>query len=139
MRSDVKNAPPATKASSAGRRLLFYWLPVALLCGALFWQSSFPSVQTPSLFPIQDKLLHMTAYGLLDWLFARALAREKPELSISALKWAAIGFACFYGLTDEIHQAFVPSRNADVWDFAADGAGAFLGALLYIRGRQAWR
>ncbi len=34
-----------------------------------------------------------------------------------------------YGLSDEIHQAFVPTREADVWDVLADSLGACLATI----------
>jgi len=35
-------------------------------------------------------------------------------------------FAVLYGITDEIHQLYVPNRNFDVGDLLADLAGATL-------------
>jgi len=57
----------------------------------------------------------------------------------SAGIWAVV-LGSAYGLTDEIHQAFVPGRSADPRDWVADTAGAVLGALLavaYLRRREA--
>ena len=36
--------------------------------------------------------------------------------------------ASIYGITDEIHQSFVPMRDASVFDVFADGLGSFVGA-----------
>ena len=33
-----------------------------------------------------------------------------------------------YGITDEIHQSFVPMRDASAFDIFADGLGSFAGA-----------
>jgi VanZ family protein len=35
-----------------------------------------------------------------------------------------------YGITDEIHQYYVPGRVASIGDIAADCIGAFLGSCL---------
>jgi VanZ family protein len=40
--------------------------------------------------------------------------------------------AGLYGISDEIHQYFVPGRSADVMDVAADFVGAAWGVLLYM-------
>jgi VanZ family protein len=42
--------------------------------------------------------------------------------------------AGLFGLSDEIHQYFVPARNADLWDFIADMIGSLSGVFLY----QVW-
>ena len=117
----------------------YYRLPLVGFCVFLFWQSCFPSPYSAPLFPHDDKLMHMGAYGFLAFLAARNLHREKPLYSRTALKVLAILFACLYGLSDEIHQAFVPERTASAWDFAADISGSILGACFYfdlLRGKK---
>ena len=44
--------------------------------------------------------------------------------------------AFLYGLTDEIHQAFVPGREASALDVMADGAGAMIGSRLFVWTRR---
>jgi VanZ family protein len=39
--------------------------------------------------------------------------------------------ASIYGITDEIHQSFVPMRDTSVFDVFADGLGSFAGAYFY--------
>ncbi|HSM91322.1 MAG TPA: VanZ family protein, partial [Anaeromyxobacteraceae bacterium] len=80
--------------------------------------------------PHLDKVLHAGAYGVLAALAARGLL---------ALGWTArrtLGIALvaasLYGVTDELHQAFVPGRDADPLDWAADTAGAVAGAALVV-------
>jgi VanZ family protein len=46
-------------------------------------------------------------------------------------------FATLYAVTDEFHQWFVPGRHADVWDVAADAAGALV--LQVVLCRFVWR
>jgi len=38
-----------------------------------------------------------------------------------------------YGISDEIHQYFVPSRNSDILDALADICGSIAGVLAYWR------
>jgi VanZ family protein len=112
--------------------------PWLLLIGAallIFWQSSGPlPVQTPSL-PGLDKLAHAVVYALLAFLAARAFATLPLRATARGVSGAAVLFAALYGLSDEVHQAFVPGRTADIWDLAADLAGALAGAFLYYRRR----
>jgi VanZ family protein len=39
--------------------------------------------------------------------------------------------ALVYGITDEIHQSFVPMRDASMYDVMADSIGSFVGAYFY--------
>ena len=79
---------------------------------------------------IGDKGGHGLLYFGLGALFARALAggwRRPLPLRIAV---AAIVCSTAYGVTDEIHQAFVPPRQVEPLDVAADAAGAATAALL---------
>lgn len=125
------NPPPGSRPAAG--RFIFYWLPLLALCAAIFWQSCFPSLLEESLFPHQDKLLHLTAYGLMAALAARALGQERPEMSRSRLFILAAGFTILFGLSDEIHQAFVPGRSASVGDWVADIFGSGIGAWIFFK------
>lgn len=118
--------------SSGLNLILFYRLPVIALCIFIFWQSSFPGIISEPLFPYDDKVLHFGAYALLAFLSARDLSAEKPFWSPAKIKIITILFTCFYGLSDELHQSFVPERFASALDFIADCAGSISGCLLYM-------
>ena len=111
---------------------VYYRLPVLALCTLIFWQSSFPSVISHSFFAHQDKVLHFGAYALLAGLVARNLIFEKQSWSRGKIKFMAILFVATYGLSDEIHQAFVPFRCASAFDFMADLAGSVAGCLIFL-------
>lgn len=51
---------------------------------------------------------------------------SRGQLSVLLLALAA---GAVYAATDELHQHFVPSRQADVWDWLVDLAGVLAGAL----------
>ena len=38
----------------------------------------------------------------------------------------------FYGITDELHQSFVPGRQASIGDFIADSLGVLLGIVVVL-------
>ena len=121
--------------SMPGRRNKFIlWLPVILLCLAIFLQSSFPSPDMGPTFPLKDKSLHLAAYGLLAALFVRACRWTWPgRLSGLQLMLLGIGFATLYGLSDELHQSPVAARQAEFMDVVADFAGSVLGAAVYMK------
>ena len=112
--------------------IYLYRLPVIVLCLFIFWQSSYPVIISEPLFPYDDKVLHFAVYALLAMLAARDLTAEKPFWSLAKIKTTAILFACLFGLSDEIHQAFVPSRCASAGDFLADCAGSISGCFFYL-------
>ena len=112
-----------------------YWLPVGLLCAAIFVQSSYPAPPVGPDFPFKDKVLHALVYGLLAALCARACRHTWPDrLTHLHLLVIGVGFGTLYGISDEWHQGVVAARHAEGMDVVADLAGSILGAALYIRG-----
>ncbi len=110
--------------------LCWYWAPPLAYATLIFVLSSLsrPEETLPSfLTDLGDKTLHLVEYGLFGALCYRAFryaagvrgARYSLPLSILA--------AALYGVTDEVHQAFVPLREASVWDWLADTVGATVG------------
>jgi VanZ family protein len=81
--------------------------------------------------PFFDKLLHAGGYGLLGLLFCRAYRSRWPAASGRFLARRAVLSAALFGLSDEIHQYFVPFRTADPWDVLADAVGAAIGVIFY--------
>ena len=117
---------------NAVRQRVLAWAP-AVAYMLLIWALSSMSHVMISFerVPFQDKGVHFMEYGMLAILLAHALRGTAPSRQ---LLWVfAISIACttLWGLIDEIHQAFVPGRVADVRDLMADALGAFLGATLY--------
>lgn len=116
---------------SGWMRAAGYWGPVVLYAGLIFYFSaqSHPDEDLPSLFDLfGDKVLHAVEYAGLGGLCYRAFrwGLEGP-LAAHALLFA-IGAASLYGITDEVHQLFVPFREAGWQDWAADTVGAVCGA-----------
>jgi VanZ family protein len=114
-------------------QVLWYWVPVALYAGAIFFLSaqSHPEEQLPSLLfeEVSDKVLHGVEYGILALLCYRAFRwAAGPAVARQAVVLAIVA-ASVYGLTDEVHQAFVPLRESDWQDWLADTTGAVIGAV----------
>ncbi len=95
--------------------------------GVLFYLSSQPSIDTPSLFPGQDKLFHLIAYGVLGFLGMGAMLIHESGYRHRQL-WLVVLLVVLYGISDEIHQYFVPGRTMDIYDVLADSIGGLLGA-----------
>jgi len=77
---------------------------------------------------------HVFVYALLAWLWWRVLSSQR------GVSWpillAAWFLATLYGVSDEIHQLFVPGRHGRVADVLFDAAGAL--AMVIALRRVAW-
>ncbi|MEI7703912.1 MAG: VanZ family protein [Deltaproteobacteria bacterium] len=110
-------------------RLLAFF-PALVYAGVIFALSdqSHPLAFLPTDWLSQDKLLHAIEYAGFAVLLFFGLRLGGRSIRTAAL--VAIGLASLYGATDEIHQSFVPGRDASVLDWVADTAGAVLGAVV---------
>ena len=114
-------------------QVLWYWVPVALYAGAIFYLSaqSHPEDQLPSFLfkEVSDKVLHAVEYGILSLLCYRAFRwAAGPAVARQAVVLAIVT-ASVYGITDEAHQAFVPLRESSWLDWLADTIGAVIGTI----------
>ncbi len=112
----------------------WYWGPVCVYAGVIFYLSSLslPHEALASLLEeVSDKVLHMVEYGLLAALCYRAFRWSAGPAAARFAALLAIVASSSYGLTDEIHQAFVPLRESSWQDWIADTAGALVGATVY--------
>ena len=110
-----------------------WWAGTACWAGLIFFLSSRQSFPAPSPFPGFDKLVHMALFGTLCLLLFRALASSRRRTPFHATALLSVLLAFFYGITDEMHQAFVPGRSCDAFDALADLAGAILTAAILFR------
>ncbi len=56
-------------------------------------------------------------------------SRRSPS-SRARRRWLALAFCAFYGMTDEVHQAFVPLRSCELADWLVDVGGSLAGILV---------
>jgi VanZ family protein len=118
-------------------RRIWYWLPVAAYASLIFYLSSLPhpEEELPKILfeKIGDKLLHVIEYAVLALLFYRASRRAAgPRITQQALLVTILAVS-FYGMTDEVHQVFVPFRESNWLDWLADTAGGIIGAVCTSR------
>jgi VanZ family protein len=103
--------------------LIAYWL---VLFAATHVPQDFPAV------PIDDwdKVAHFSAYAILGGMLAttRRLAGAALNFRHLLLLWIVL---VAYGAFDEWTQPFV-GREADVFDWVADAAGAAAGLALIV-------
>jgi VanZ family protein len=136
------------------RSFIKYWLPVLVWMGIIFSasgdSSSFkhssriigplvhwllPDLSEQAIHGIVifvRKCAHVAEYAVLALLVWRAL-RQPGERGDAPWRWSDAGLAlllvALYAASDEIHQGFVPAREASVRDVMLDTSGAALGLL----------
>jgi len=111
--------------------IAYYWLPLITYCVFIYIQSSYPSPERLPSFEFGDKIMHFGAFVVMGVLFYRAY-QTLPFKSIS--QWIvplSMLSASLYGISDEIHQSFVPYRHGSIGDVIADVLGAVCGVYLY--------
>jgi VanZ family protein len=104
-------------------------LATCLACaGVIFGASSVPGDQLPSI-SVDDHLIHFLEYmcfgALLAWWRAHI-----PSISAGKALLQATFLGSLYGITDELHQYFIPGRFPDPSDWVADTLGTVAGALI---------
>lgn len=102
------------------RRALALWAPLLAALGGVFWLSSLSHVPGAEL--VWDKLLHATGYAGVSALALRAFHGGTGRLRVGPTAAAAI-FMLLWSVSDEIHQSFVPGRDASAGDVVADMVG----------------
>ncbi len=116
------------------RRVALAWSPALAYMALIWWLSSIPiELPLPSI-PWRDKAAHVIEYGILAVLVARAVRGTWPALSHARALLLAVAITAGWGYLDEMHQAFVPGRDANAFDLLADVIGALLGTALYGAG-----
>lgn len=110
---------------------LLYWMPVIAYGGFIFYLSSRSAPEFLPSFNASDKLYHILAFTVMSMLWRWAF-QPYHGLNRHGKAWAlAIGLTILYGVIDEVHQSFIPSRSADIFDVLSDTIGAFLAPLPY--------
>jgi len=101
-------------------RFVSRFAPPLLLMGLIFFLSAQPDLSSGlgSWDLILRKLAHMTEYGLLWFLWWRALGYGNPLVPAAI----AIGYA----ITDELHQTTVDGRHGSPVDVLIDSLGVVL-------------
>ena len=113
---------------------LALWAPPIALMALIFFLSAQPDLNSGlgTIDLIGRKLVHATEFGLLTFLWWRALRTVAPPRAALVL---AVGIAIGYAGTDEFHQSYVNGRHASPVDVLIDAAGAGVAATLIMRRR----
>ena len=120
----MKRAEQTNKAIA-----VIFWLFTISYMGLIFYLSS-KSLALPKMLSDTDKIIHAIVYFILAVLLYFSFFKSglrKYLLLITVI------FTVIYGISDELHQYFVPGRIASIGDVIADSFGAILGSFLAAR------
>lgn len=98
----------------------------------IFLASSIPGEEIPKIgFEFSDKIVHAIVYMILFILFFYSLKYQSKSVKLrnNAILFAGL-FSALYGVSDEIHQKFVPMRSCELDDWIADVFGIIIGLLI---------
>lgn len=87
-----------------------------------------PTGQPQRYTPDYLHLFLFVGFGFLLYIGFFVLGGKAKHFAVN-LAWVA---GTFYGVADEYHQSFVPSRTADWKDAVADSSGVFIGILIAV-------
>ena len=99
------------------------WLPAILFCILIFAASATPGAKVSDEFAVDfgvHKAVHLVLYSVLFFCFYRG------SKSIPTAALLAVG----YGITDEFHQTFVPSRMGQPLDVLVDSIAVLISAFV---------
>ncbi len=114
---------------------LAVWIPALAYSALIVALSSRSDLAPPTIrgVRVSDKLLHAAEYAVFAALWFRATASRGVSRRMIVRLLAA---GALFAISDEIHQSFVPNRQADIADFLADIVGILIGAALSLAVRQ---
>lgn len=107
------------------------WAWVVAWMAVIFVLSSISDLRSgfqPLWDTIFRKIAHGVEYAVLGWLTFRAF--ERTGLRRGGAAVSALILSALYAASDEIHQQFVPGRQAAVVDGLIDTFGALVGILV---------
>ena len=109
-----------------------YYLPVIVYAAVIFIFSCFHTVPLPTIDKLStDKIYHAIEYSIFGYLIIRLVNFKLRGNKIWLVIVISILFGALYGISDEIHQYYVPGRYFSYWDMAADAAGCFIGCWIF--------
>jgi VanZ family protein len=115
------------------RKFLRYLVPPLAWMGLIFFLSAQPDLpHAPSslLDLLLKKTAHALVYGVLTWLYLRALSDGRGRPLSDRLRLIGLLLALLYAASDEYHQTFVPGRNGHWPDVVVDGVGGVIAVLV---------
>lgn len=108
-----------------------------MLCimGAIFFLSHQPgdTFESITFFPGEDKIAHFAVYFLLGLSVIYAFGWHKSTACVRRSAMLTLVVCLLYGISDEVHQYFIPDRSTSLADLLADLCGAGAAVLVWLQ------
>jgi VanZ family protein len=125
----LKNPWSTGIENSMNRPLVLSLIALISYMTFVFYLSSQPAEASAEIWilGIPTVVMHVGEYAILGLLMNLVMTQIFSKTSKRILYSSVL--SSFYGVTDEIHQYFVPTRCFDIYDILADTAGGVMGAV----------
>jgi len=112
--------------------LVFSTIALVGYMGLIFYLSSLPGDLPAEIevLEVPRTVMHVGEYAILGFLM-NLVTTKMSGRAFKSVFYSSV-FSSAYGVTDEIHQHFVPTRCFDIYDICADTIGGILGAVSLI-------
>ncbi len=110
-------------------------VPMLCIMGTIFFLSHQPGDTFDSViyFPGEDKIAHFTIYFLLGLSVIYAFGWHKGNTRVMRTGVVTVSICLLYGISDEVHQFFIPDRCMSLADLVADFCGAGVAVLIWAQ------
>jgi VanZ family protein len=113
-----------------------WWLPVCIYALFIFALSS--ASYKPGAIPCSTKDFHVVEYSVLGVLLCRVWSSSFPVMTVVPFALRVLPIGVLYAASDEIHQSFVPGRNAAFSDVLLDLSALCVGVAVFVVVRHVW-
>jgi len=104
------------------------WIITIIMAVIIFYVSSSTLTGPTSGTGYMSYIYHFTAFSYLSLFLLISLTKGKPIRDLIVL---GILLAIIYGISDEIHQYFVPGRQSALKDILVNSIGIFITGIAY--------
>jgi len=107
--------------------------PFFVIAILIFLFSHIPHPEFPNIgIEWEDKIMHFFVYFIFGITVIVFILSNSKKNNLRFVAIISILIGSFYGLSDEIHQYFIPGRDAEFLDWIADLFGILI-SLIFIK------
>lgn len=112
------------------KNYILSWIITFFLAGFIFYMSSisFQTIPGPKV-PFESYIYHMMLFFILSFFLSISII--KGDYNKKHLILISVLIAIAYGISDELHQLFVPFRCCALDDAVTDSVGIIFAAVFY--------